>query len=250
MWVPAKDTAPAVSISTSDAMLHADGGGLGVFRDTHETNPALRFKISGGSPAGCYDATGSKDCIVGTAGSPDGLHQWTVIQKLAFPPPWRPDCHTNAFWDEPTGQYLMTTRDYLTKPPKMPTTRAYHVSGALMSTAVVFNASEHGAPCSQGCGGQGLCQVCGTGSSSWSCSQCCPGSRRVPIKWSGGVGYYCVWEGDNDGPAQLTKMPRPADKNAPLQLFWTGKPGPGRAIAIGASDGGKFEFTKAPSLVE
>jgi hypothetical protein len=27
--------------------------GLGIYRDLHEPDPALRYKISGGSPAGC-----------------------------------------------------------------------------------------------------------------------------------------------------------------------------------------------------
>lgn len=89
------------------------GGGLGMYHDLHEPQPALRYKISGGSPAGCYDHTGSSDCVVGTAGSPDGIHNWTSVTALRFPRPWRPDCHTNLFFDEPTGRYIMTTRDYL-----------------------------------------------------------------------------------------------------------------------------------------
>lgn len=56
---------------------------------------------------------GSKDCVVGTAGSPDGIHNWSDVKSLGFPRPWRPDCHTNLFFDEPTSQYLMTTRDYV-----------------------------------------------------------------------------------------------------------------------------------------
>ena len=88
------------------------GGGLGMYRDLHETDPKLRYKISGGAPAGCYDATGNKDCKVATAGSPDGISRWTDVQPLTFKPPWRPDCHTNLFWDEPLQQYLMTTRSY------------------------------------------------------------------------------------------------------------------------------------------
>ena len=88
------------------------GGGLGVYRDVHETNASRRYKISGGAPAGCYDATGDTDCVVGTAASPDGIGDWTDVQPLGFPAPWRPDCHTNLIWDEPLGQYIMTTRDY------------------------------------------------------------------------------------------------------------------------------------------
>ena len=80
------------------------GGGLGMYRDLHETNPALRYKISGGSPAGCYSDDGDTDCVVGTAGSPDGINNWTDVKALGFPKPWRPDCHTNLFYDEPTKQ--------------------------------------------------------------------------------------------------------------------------------------------------
>ena len=68
------------------------GGGLGIYHDLHETNPALRYKISGGSPAGCYSADGSSDCVVGTAGSPNGISNWTDVKPLACPKSWRPDC--------------------------------------------------------------------------------------------------------------------------------------------------------------
>ena len=74
------------------------GGGLGVYRDLHEPNPALRYKISGGSPAGCYSDDGASDCAVATAGSPDGINSWSEVKPLRFPKPWRPDCHTNLFY--------------------------------------------------------------------------------------------------------------------------------------------------------
>ena len=83
-----------------------------MYRDLHEANPALRYKISGGSPAACYDATGDKDCVVGTAGSPDGITSWSDVRPLSFPAPWRPDCHTNLFWDQTLEEYIMTTRSY------------------------------------------------------------------------------------------------------------------------------------------
>ena len=88
------------------------GGGLGIYRDLHEKDPALRYKISGGAPAGCYNDDGSKDCLIGTAGSPDGVSDWTDARALGFPNPWRPDCHTNIIYDEPLGKYLLTTRNY------------------------------------------------------------------------------------------------------------------------------------------
>ena len=74
------------------------GGGLGVYRDLHEPNPALRYKISGGSPAGCYSDNGAENCAVATAGSPDGINSWSEVKPLRFPKPWRPDCHTNLFY--------------------------------------------------------------------------------------------------------------------------------------------------------
>ena len=51
--------------------------------------------------------------VSGTAGSPDGIHNWSDARALSFPAPWRPDCHTNLYYDEPLGQYLMTTRDFV-----------------------------------------------------------------------------------------------------------------------------------------
>jgi hypothetical protein len=89
------------------------GGGLGIYHDTFETDPKKRYKISGGSPAGCYSSDGSKTCVVGTAASPDGIKSWTDVKKLGFPAPWRPDCHTNIYRDQLKGRYLMTTRDYI-----------------------------------------------------------------------------------------------------------------------------------------
>jgi hypothetical protein len=88
------------------------GGGLGVFHDAHEPDPALRYKIAGGSPAGCYGDDGASDCAVATAGSPDGIGRWSDVDPLRFAKPWRPDCHTNLFYDARRGGYLMTTRDF------------------------------------------------------------------------------------------------------------------------------------------
>jgi hypothetical protein len=93
------------------------GGGLGIYRDTHEPNPRLRYKISGGAPAGCYSADGAEDCVIGTAGSPDGIGDWGDVRALDFAPPWRPDCHTNVIYDAPLGAYLMTTRNYVEPGP-------------------------------------------------------------------------------------------------------------------------------------
>ena len=92
------------------------GGGLGMYRDLHEKDPSRRMKITGGAPAGCYSANGAEDCVTGTAASPDGINNWTDVTKLDFPPPWRPDCHTNVFFDERLKQYIMTTRDRISTP--------------------------------------------------------------------------------------------------------------------------------------
>jgi|EP01046_Picozoa_sp_COSAG06_P001638 hypothetical protein len=88
------------------------GGGLGVYHDTHEPNASLRYKISGGSPAGCYSDDGASDCVVATAGSPDGINHWSDVAPLRFARPWRPDCHTNLYFDTRKDAYLMTTRDF------------------------------------------------------------------------------------------------------------------------------------------
>lgn len=83
-----------------------------MYHDTHEPNASLRYKISGGSPAGCYSVDGASDCAVATAGSPDGITSWSDVAPLRFAKPWRPDCHTNLFFDTRKGEYMMTTRDY------------------------------------------------------------------------------------------------------------------------------------------
>eukprot|EP00038_Savillea_parva_P016737 m.17866 g.17866 ORF g.17866 m.17866 type:complete len:521 (-) comp3542_c0_seq1:152-1714(-) len=88
------------------------GGGLGIYHDLHDPDPTQRYKISGGSPAGCFSDDGSTDCVTATAGSPDGIHNWTRVSPLTFAPPWRPDCHTNLFYDDRHSEYRMTTRDY------------------------------------------------------------------------------------------------------------------------------------------
>jgi hypothetical protein len=88
------------------------GGGLGILHDLHDPDPSQRYKISGGAPAGCYSDDGSTNCVVATAGSPDGINNWTRVAPLAFAPPWRPDCHTNVVYDTRNAEYRMTTRDY------------------------------------------------------------------------------------------------------------------------------------------
>merc|ERR1712232_97216 len=88
-----------------------EGGGIGVFRDMHETNPAKRYK---GIGPGCWDSPQLSDCdcfpteppkdrrFVGqTATSADGL-RWdkASVRNISWPgrtQKW--DTHNNAFWD-------------------------------------------------------------------------------------------------------------------------------------------------------
>ena len=71
----AKD--PAVSKYGKHNNIIMAGGGLGIYHDEHEVNPALRYKIAGGSPAGCYNDDGNTNCVVGSAGSPGGQSKQT-----------------------------------------------------------------------------------------------------------------------------------------------------------------------------
>jgi hypothetical protein len=83
------------------------GGGIGIYRDDHEKNPAARYKAFG---SGCYGPGGTTDCIGGTAVSADGF-SFTNISALKFPAPQRYDCHSNVIWDPKQNDYIATTRD-------------------------------------------------------------------------------------------------------------------------------------------
>ena len=103
------------------------GGGVGFFRDEHETDPSKRFKAFGGGtgrqgPGGvsaCFGPGGNTHCISGTGTSPDGL-VWSNATVIKWPAPQRcacpcavrahvasktdslarptDDCHNNLFW--------------------------------------------------------------------------------------------------------------------------------------------------------
>eukprot|EP00051_Salpingoeca_urceolata_P033010 m.499403 g.499403 ORF g.499403 m.499403 type:complete len:519 (+) comp57234_c0_seq1:125-1681(+) len=91
-----------------------NGGGIGVFRDHQEQDPSRRFKASG---VGCFSKGGFEDCTKGgTATSADGL-TFTNKQDVKFNHPQRYDCHTNVFFDQKVGRYVMTTRTYLDPKP-------------------------------------------------------------------------------------------------------------------------------------
>ena len=90
------------------------GGGIGIYKDEHETDPSKRFKASGGVmcpvDGGC--PTGHcPGCIAGTGTSPDGF-RWTDPVAVQWPRPQRYDCHTDMFYDRREGKYVITTRDY------------------------------------------------------------------------------------------------------------------------------------------
>ena len=120
-----------------------EAGGVGVFRDEREPNPSLRYKAIGPgcwtsptlSRVGDVDACGggappphggaagghqaccrrqlrhrNPDRFVGQrASSPDGL-TWSHVANLSWPPPHKWDTHQNAFRDEVSGHYILTTR--------------------------------------------------------------------------------------------------------------------------------------------
>ena len=126
---------PGLEHLGSDNNIIMFGGGLGILHDVHDRDPSRRFKISGGAPAGCYSPDGQSDCVIGTAASPDGIHNWTDVAKLDFPPPWRPDCHTNIFYDQRLGQYIMTTRDRISTPAHPNRERVVSISRSGASAA-------------------------------------------------------------------------------------------------------------------
>ena len=126
---------PGLEHLGSDNNIIMFGGGLGILHDVHDRDPSRRFKISGGAPAGCYSPDGQGDCVIGTAASPDGIQNWTDVAKLDFPPPWRPDCHTNIFYDQRLGQYIMTTRDRISTPAHPNRERVVSISRSGASAA-------------------------------------------------------------------------------------------------------------------
>ena len=83
------------------------GGGIGIYRDDHEKDPAARYKAFG---SGCYGKGGATGCVGGTAVSADGF-TFTNITSLPFPKPQRYDCHSNVVWDPAQNDYIATTRD-------------------------------------------------------------------------------------------------------------------------------------------
>jgi len=90
------------------------GGGIGIYRDEHETNSSQRYKAFG---PGCYGKGGNTTCTKGgTATSPDGL-TWMNKHDVNWPSPHRYDTHTNAFWNARESRYVVTTRDGFSQNP-------------------------------------------------------------------------------------------------------------------------------------
>ncbi len=89
------------------------GGGIGVYRDYHETDPTRLFKAFG---QGCFGKGGNTGCVGGTGSSADGLHFGNAM-ALNWPAPHRYDCHSNLYYDERKKLYLATSRDGFSSSP-------------------------------------------------------------------------------------------------------------------------------------
>jgi hypothetical protein len=81
------------------------GGGLGIYKDMHDTNASRRFKCFG---QGCAGASG-------TAVSADGF-RWTDPVNIKFPSPQRYDCHNQVLYVPEEKAYIATTRDGFSGP--------------------------------------------------------------------------------------------------------------------------------------
>lgn len=79
-----------------------DTPNVGVFKDSHETNPTRRYKM-------VYDVGLGKPRA---RFSPDGIHWSEPVEMLGFGAR-NGDTHNNAFWDERTRKYLWFTKLYL-----------------------------------------------------------------------------------------------------------------------------------------
>jgi hypothetical protein len=87
--------------SSKNNIVMLDAHGAGVFKDTHETDAAKRYKM-------LFKA--EQESIMKVAFSADGLH-WSV------PVPWpehntEADTHNNALWDQETHKYIGFTRTW------------------------------------------------------------------------------------------------------------------------------------------
>jgi len=79
-----------------------DTPNVGVFKDTHDPDPARRYKMVYDTGLGQLKARFS----------PDGIHWGEPVAMQGFGPR-NGDTHNNAFWDERSGKYLWFTKLYL-----------------------------------------------------------------------------------------------------------------------------------------
>ena len=111
-----------------------EGGGIGVYRDPHDPDPARRYKAIG---PGCWlsptlalngghcgdigaiappsdvkdDMAPQTHRFVGQiVSSADGL-TWPHVLNVSWPPPQKWDTHSNVFFDERSQRYVATTRN-------------------------------------------------------------------------------------------------------------------------------------------
>ena len=86
--------------------------GVGVFRDTHEEDPARRYKMFFKSH-GANRKSPDYRLPAGAAHSPDGIH-WTEDGQVDLPRwfgMWG-DTHNNGLWDEKLQRYVLYTRTW------------------------------------------------------------------------------------------------------------------------------------------
>ena len=121
-------TAGIEGFEGTDNNVLVEAGGVGVFLDPSETDPARRFKAIG---PGCWsEATLAQvsdmaNCLEGDVVDGLGVHRfWGQIAvsadgltwpsegvlNVSWPPPQKWDTHTNAFFDERHGDFVITTR--------------------------------------------------------------------------------------------------------------------------------------------
>ena len=119
--LPAATIAALKAAGKNNNIVLGSSDGMGITLDEHETNLTRKFKVFGGAefPPG---PGGS-----GISSSPDGIHfAYGDFRALKFSKkpvcnPGEPACpagnqryddHQQPLWDEPTRQYVMTTRTY------------------------------------------------------------------------------------------------------------------------------------------
>lgn len=88
--------------SKANNIVARDTPNVGVFKDTHDTDPARRYKM-------IYDVGQGK---LRVRFSPDGRHWSEPLEAKGFGAQ-HGDTHNNAFWDERLGRYVLFTKQYV-----------------------------------------------------------------------------------------------------------------------------------------